>query len=153
MKKILTLTAFTFSLFAFAQDIPNDKVPAEVMTSFKSKFPTVTESTWEKENDFEYEADFLLNEVKHSALFNKSGKWLETEIEIKTTNLPKTVSAVISKEFHDFKVTEAEKVETAHDGTLYEVKVKKENEAYELLVSSSGKILKKEKEKVENEKE
>ncbi|MCG2612410.1 PepSY-like domain-containing protein [Flavobacterium sp. SM15] len=153
MKNLLLLAVFSVSSFAFAQDIPNDKVPTEVMTSFKSKFPTVNNTTWEMENDFEYEADFTLNEVKHSALFHKSGKWLETEFEIKTTDLPKPVSSVISREFNGYKVLETEKIETAHDGTLYEVTIEKENKSFELLISSSGKILKKEKENKSSEKE
>lgn len=151
MKKIFIFAAMAISAASFAQKISNDKVPAAVMTSFKTKFPSVTKSNWEMESASEYEADFDMKGKKHSAKFDKSGNWIETETEIKVAALPKAISAAIAKEFVGYKVEEAEKAETAANGTVYEVKVEKGKEFYDVQVSSSGKILKKEMEKEEKD--
>ncbi|MGX7666013.1 PepSY-like domain-containing protein [Flavobacterium pedocola] len=151
-KLILAVLALIISASsAFAQKIANDEVPAEVLKSFKLKFPSSTAKSWEMEGDAEYETDFDLKGKKHSATFDKSGKWLETETEIKISELPKAVSAAVTKDFAGFKIVEAEKAETSDHGTVYEVKVKKDKDVYDVRLSSDGKILKKETENNEEE--
>ncbi|MEW5677000.1 PepSY-like domain-containing protein [Flavobacterium enshiense] len=151
-KIILMLSTFILSAAtAFAQKISEDKVPAEVLSSFKLKFPSSTAKEWEIEDDSEYEADFDWKGKKYSAKFDKSGEWLETETEIKAVELPKSVSGTIANEFTGFKIDEAEKAETANHGIVYEVKLKKDNEVLEVKLSADGKVL--EKKTKENEKE
>lgn len=140
---LLLLGAVMLNTAAFAQKISENKIPTAVLVSFKTKFPAATKTTWEMENNSKYEADFMLDEKKHSAKFAKSGKWMETETEIKIAELPKEVSQTIAKEFTGFTVEEAEKAETSNNGIVYEVKVKKGKEIYDVTVAASGKTLKK----------
>lgn len=148
---LILLGAVMLSTTSFAQKIAENKIPTAVLVSFKTKFPAATKATWEMENKSEYEADFMLDEKKHSAKFAKSGKWMETETEIKIAELPNAVSQTIAKEFAGFTVEEAEKAETSNNGTVYEVKVKKGKEIYDVMVAASGKTLKKVTEKEEKD--
>jgi putative PepSY-like beta-lactamase-inhibitor len=154
MKSILILLGTVMlSTTAFAQKVSESKVPTAVLTNFKTKFPSAMKATWEMENMSLYEADFMMDGKKSSAKFEKSGKWKETETEIKIAELPKAVSQTIAKEFAGFKIEEAEKAETSKNGIVYEVKVKKGKETYDVMVASSGKTLEKVTEKDGNEKD
>lgn len=152
MKSILILLGTVMlSGTSFAQKISENKIPTAVLIGFKTKFPAAMKTTWEMENKSEYEADFTIDKTKHSAKFDKSGKWKETETDIKIVELPEAVSKAIAKEFDGYKVEEAEKVETSNNGTIYEVKVKKGKVTYEAQFSSTGKVLKKDIEKKEKD--
>ena len=74
-----------------------------------------------------------------------------TETEIKKGDLPQAVQAAIAKEFVGYKIEEAEKVETAKEGTHYEVALEKGELNYEVLFSADGKVLKKEEKKEKDE--
>ena len=148
MKKIIIvlLTAALVSNEAIAQKISDEKVPAAVASAFKAKFPKTTKMSWEMENANAYEAEFKLNGEKVSANFDSSGKWLETETDIKVSALPAAVQKAIKKDFAGFKIEEASKVESARDGNCFEVEIEKGKEEFDVLFTADGKMLSKTKE-------
>jgi hypothetical protein len=151
---IVLLTAALMSNAACAQKISADKVPAAVTSAFKAKFPNATKTSWEMENANEYEAGFKLNGEEVSANFDNTGKWLETETEIKVSALPAAVQAVLTKDFAGFKIEEASKIESAKDGNCYEAEIEKGEETFDVLFSPDGKMLSKTKlEKEKDEKD
>jgi len=127
MKKIiyLLLTVALMSNAAFAQKISADKVPTAVTSAFKAKFPTITKADWEIENANEYEACFKLNGEEVSANFDKTGKWLETETEIKVSALPAPVQSTLSKDFAGFKINEVSKIESVKNGNCFEAEIER----------------------------
>lgn len=140
---LLLLSTILFNTTLLAQKISESKVPTAVLISFKDKFHDATKATWKIENNSGYEVEFLTDKTKQSAKFAKSGKWLKTKNEIKAEELPKEVSQTIAKEFAGYKIEKTEKAETASSGIVYEVKLKKGNEIYEVILAASGKTLKK----------
>lgn len=146
---VLLLGAIFTSVSGYSQKISSDKVPQSVSELFKAKFPAAKKIEWEMENDQEYEAEFENGADEQSARFDRAGKWLETETEIKISELPQTVQDAIAKDFPGYKVNEACKVESVIHGNAYEVEVKKDKEEFDVLLDASGKILKKETEKPE----
>jgi hypothetical protein len=145
----LLITIALLSNSAFAQKISANKVPTTVISTFKAKFPTATKISWEMEKS-EYEVNFKLKKEEMSANFDNTGKWLETETEIKVSNLPASVQSVISKDFAGFRINEASKIESAKDGNCFETEIEKGEETFDVLFSADGKVLrktKKEKEK------
>ena len=151
---IVLLTAALMSNAACAQKISADKVPAAVLSAFKAKFPTATKTSWELENANEYEAGFKLNGEEVSANFDNTGKWLETETEIKVSALPAAVQAALTKDFAGFKIEEASKIESAKDGNCYEAEIEKGEETFDVLFTPDGKMLSKTKlEKEKDEKD
>jgi hypothetical protein len=152
MKRVIfALSAAIFSYEAVAQKIATDKVPAAVTTAFKAKFPTVEKSSWEMESKTEFEVNFKLNSNEISASFDDTGKWLETETEIKVSALSSAIQATLKNEFAGFDVVEASKIENADGTTSYEAEIKKGKEAFDVLLASDGKLLKKT--KIERSKE
>jgi hypothetical protein len=144
MRKIvfMLLVAATMSNAANAQKISADKVPAAVTSAFKTKFPTATKATWEMEKS-EYEANFKLNGEEMSANFDNTGKWMETETEIKVSALPTTIQSTLTKDFAGYKINEASKIESEKNGKCYEAEVEKGEETFDFLFSADGKVLSK----------
>ena len=137
------LIAALMSNMAYAQKISVDKVPAAVTSAFKTKFPTVTKATWEMEGKTEYEVNFLLGGVKASANFDNTGKWLETETELKISALPAAIQSTLKKDFAGFKINEATKIESVKHGNCYEAEIEKGEETFDILFTVDGKILSK----------
>ena len=156
MKKIIVLLSacLLISLMGFNQKITPDKVPAPVKQEFAKKFPGATEIKYEMEQK-DYEINFKDKGVEMSANFDATGKWLETETEIKESDLPKEVSASVAKNFARFKISEVAKTETPDKGLIYDMDLNKNKEGYEVQFSATGDILMKtplKKEKEEKEK-
>lgn len=143
MKNLLIVIAVAsfFVLNACAQKAKD--VPANVQNTFSQKFPTATKVKWEKENDKEWEAEFKLDGKEYSANFNLEGKWLETEHEIKTTEIPAVVKNTLDTEFEGYKIEEPELIENA-DGTFYEFELEKGKIEIEVQIDSKGLVVKKE---------
>lgn len=148
MKNIVFVVALVFAFVATtsAQKISADKVPAEVLKAFQAKFPSVTNVKWEMEHKVDYEANFKTGGTEQSAVFDKAGKWQETETEIKVGALPAAVTKTLAAKYTDYKIKEAAKVETADKGTLYEVEINKAAETLEVQFSADGAVLNSKKE-------
>jgi len=138
--------------FANAQQIKEAEVPDAVKKSFAQKFKNAKEVKWSKENSTEFEAEFKVGKQEQSSNFDNSGKWLVTETEIKTSELPEAVQTAISKEFAGYKIEEAENAETSDRGNFYEVELKNGKVKYEVQISGDGKVLKKEEMKANEKK-
>ena len=74
-----------------------------------------------------------------SACFDNSGKWLETETEIKKNELPSEAFKSINLKFENFKIEEVEKLETP-DFKGFEIELEKGETEVEILVTSDGVI-------------
>ena len=98
--------------------------PKAVSEAFMKKFPTALKVSWGKESPKEWEAEFTLNGEKISANFSLDGTWIETEKEIKVTDLPEAVLSNVKIKFANWKIAEADKTETAKHGTIYEIDLK-----------------------------
>ena len=109
-----------------------------VQKAFEKKFPNSTKLKWRKENPTEWEAEFTINKENISANFAIDGTWLETEREIKVAELPEAVRDAIQKQYPGWKITEADKTETAKTGTIYEADLKKGKEKNEVAYLENG---------------
>ena len=153
MKQLILISmAFIFAGIVQAQKLKETEVPIAVKQSFATHFPKAKEVKWSKEGTTEFEAEFEIAEIKRSANFDPTGKWLGTETEIKKSELPQAVQATIAKEFAGYKLEEHEKVESPNKAILYEVELEKGKVTYEVQFSADGKVVKKE-EKKEGKKE
>ena len=128
------------------------QAPDAVKQAFAIKFPFATDVKYEMEKE-DFEVTFKDKGVGMSANFDPAGKWLETETEIKASDLPKEVSASAAKNFAGYRISEADRVETPGAGIIYEMDLVKEKDGYEVQFSPKGDILKKEPLKKEKEEE
>lgn len=144
MKTIITSAALVLAIHSVsAQKVKAAEVPKAVSESFAKQFPNSKAKEWEKEKDT-YEAEFNLNKIETSATFSVDGKLLETETEIKTSELPKAVTDYVTKNYVDHKLTEASKIVDAAGVVTYEAEVKKGKEEMDLLFDSTRTFIKKE---------
>ncbi len=144
MKKIVLMLSvcLLISIIGYSQKISTDKVPALVKSAFAKKFPAATDIKYEMEKK-DYEINFKDKGVEMSANFDATGKWLETETEIKEASLPKEVTTSVGKNFSGFKIFEVAKTDTPDKELIYEMDLKKGKEGYEVQFSPKGDILKK----------
>ncbi len=121
---------------AIAQKMDASKVPAEVKKSFEKKYPGVT-GKWEKE-DGKYEVNFKQNGNVMSVLIDPAGAIVETEMDIKVTDLPATIASYIKEHYKGKTIKEASKI-TKADGTVnYEAEVANAD----VIFDANGKFLK-----------
>ncbi len=141
----LFISGLCISFGACTQNV----LPGEVKTNFDQKFSQARNVKWSMENEKEWEAEFVLDGHNMSASFDPSGKWLETEKELKNEDLPSAVMKVIHTQFPDYKLTEPEQIEKP-GFSGYEAELKKGDQTLEVVFSANGDIVSK---KVEKDKD
>jgi hypothetical protein len=125
-----------------SQNVADNKIPANVKKELVAKYPTATNVKWEMENKTTYEAVFKLNSESVSANFTKDGKWLETEKEIKFSQLPKAVQDVLNKQYPKAKYTELAEVESPENGKFLDVDVTYNKKKFVVELKPTGEIIK-----------
>lgn len=144
MKKLLTLfVCIAFVAFSFAQK-PKEDAPAAAKTAFAAKYPAAKKVKWSIQKPGEFEVEFTLNNVESSALYDATGKLLETEGEVNEAELPQAVKSTIAKEFAGYKLDEIEKSVDAKGVTTYEMEAVKGKSKFEISFDMNGKLLSKE---------
>ncbi len=143
MKTMLMIAAsmLTFS-FANAQKMNEAEIPATVKNGFAKKYPGAKVEKWEKEGA-DYEAEFHLNKVESSAVFDANGTFKELEQEIKTSELPKAVTDYCTKNYTGHKLSEAAKITDATGKVMYEAEMSKGKEHFDALFDDKGNFIKK----------
>ena len=151
MKKFMTLlSCMAIVLFSFAQK-PKDETPAAAKAAFATKYPTAQKVKWSVEKPGEFEVEFTMNKVELSALYDATGKQLETETEMKESALPQAVKAAIAKDFAGYKIDEIEKSTDANGAASYEMEAVKGKVKLEISFDADGKLISNEPLKKENE--
>lgn len=142
MKKLFLMSACAV-LFCFsvnAQKMNSAKVPAVVKASFAKQFPSATDVKWEKEGKT-YEVALKNNGQTMTVSLDAKGTLVETEVGIKSSELPAAVLKYVKDNFKGKSVLSADKI-TAGSKVTYEVVVQK---GKALIFDAKGKFLEKEK--------
>ncbi len=134
MKKIfgilMLMTCMAF--VSNAQKVNADKVPEAVKTAFTKLHPS-TKVSWEMEKS-DYEAGFTAAGKETSEVYTAVGVLLETEVSIKSSELP---AAVLAK-LKGMKIAEAAKITKANGTVTYEAEVK----GKDMLFDANGNVIK-----------
>jgi hypothetical protein len=145
MKKIyVLLISILFVFCANAQVQKKDEIPSSAKTAFAAKFPKAQKVKWSIEKPGEYEAEFVTNRTESSAVFDGKGNFIESETEIKSSELPQLVKSSIEKSFAGYKLDEVEKATDAKGVVSYEMEAVKGSDKLEISFDANGKLLKKE---------
>src|SRR4051812_243834 len=94
MKHLIWGCLLCSAVSATAQKVKPAAVPQEVKASFSRLYPAVQKVTWEKEKG-NYEAGFKQDGNSISVVFDAKGASLETEKEIRVSDLPAPVRSYI----------------------------------------------------------
>lgn len=127
---------------ASAQKMNESDVPASVKSAFAKKYPGAKVEKWEKEGA-DYEAEFDLNKVEYSAVFDSNGTFKELEQEIKTSTLPKAVTDYCTKTYAGYKLTEAAKIIDSTGKVMYEAEMSKGKEEFDVIFDHKGAFVQK----------
>ena len=145
MKKLLVLfVCMALVVGVSATNQKDEKIPAAAKSGFATKFPTTQKVKWGVEKPGEFEAEFILNGVETSALVDAKGTLLETEAEIKESELPQPVKATLAKDFAGYKLDEIEKATDAKGVASFEMEAAKGKDKLEISFDANGKLLGKE---------
>jgi len=132
-------SGFIIAVLAIGLVACSQKPPKPVIDNFNSKFTGATKVKWDREEENEWEAEFIMNDKELSASFDIAGTWLETEKEIKETELPPAVTNVVNSKYSEYKVEEvAEMQKTGFSG--YEIELLKGETKIELQILPDGTI-------------
>lgn len=134
MKKIFVCIAALSALSCVAQN-----VPTTVKESFTKSFPNTTVKKWDKEYG-NYEANFSKDGKTMSATFDAKGNWMETETDIKASELPATVTNYVKTKYAGAAIKEAAIITNPQSKKIYEAEVK----GKDLQFDENGKFLKEE---------
>ncbi len=141
--KNLIITSLA-ALFIFATALAGIKPPRAVQSAFTQKFPAATKVTWEKENDREFEAEFMVAGEKHSVIFSETGEWISTERPMKLKDLPEPVRTSCDKKYKGATILTAEKIENSKGLTIYELEIKRGSKKQDVIFTADGMELKSE---------
>jgi hypothetical protein len=140
-KSIMLFAAMLlWTVVSLGQSIATDKVPQEVQSAFKAKFPAASNVTWAMEKNMNYEAKFMLASASQRAEFSKTGIWVESEKTINKADLPKNVSNTVMSKNPSCKIADAEEIQSADLGKMYEVGCATKNGKQDYRVTSDGKV-------------
>ncbi|MCB0429304.1 MAG: PepSY-like domain-containing protein [Flavobacteriales bacterium] len=143
MKQVSILLIVVFSLSCSkAQKLKTADVPTAVQSSFKDHYPLAESVKWEKE-DGNFEAEFDLNKVESSALFDERGTFLQEETEIEKSMLPSGVTNYCAQQFSGYKLTEASKIRDASGTVSFEAEMSKGKERFDAMFDASGNFVEK----------
>jgi hypothetical protein len=144
--KFLVLCALSAALVASAQSLESagkkseSKIPAVVLKSFVKDYPAITKVKWQKEES-NYEAEFVIEKVETSVVYDASGNKLEVESEVGADKIPVEAYDYIKKNFSGYKITETAQIVTSDNNLTYELELKGAKGKFDLLFDRAGKLV------------
>ena len=140
MKTLLTIAIFGAAIcIANAQTVKEAEVPGRTMEAFRKQYPNVKVDKWEKEGA-NYEAEFMVDKVQTTVVYDERGKYIQTEAEMEVSALPPQINEYIEVNLNGKKVTEASKITDAAGTVNYEAEIGETD----YLFDSKGTLIKQE---------
>ena len=125
MKKFIAIVFAVCSFnLAQAQQLKSIEVPATVHSSFKKLYPTIKNVKWAKEGS-NFEAEFDLGKIETTVVFDGNGSMVQTESEIKISELPTEATNYIATNLAGKKIKEAAKIVDVKGVITYEAEIEK----------------------------
>lgn len=116
--------------------------PLEVVQSFKEQYPDAKSTKWTKikDEDKPYKVSFIQNKVKLNAYFDKKGKWIETEKNIRLKALPESIKATLDSQFGEigYSMLHATEILQNDGAMVYAVSIRSSGRRSDLLVTMEG---------------
>jgi Skp family chaperone for outer membrane proteins len=134
MKKLLLAVVVLLAISSNAQKSASN--PA-AKASFEKAYPSVKDAKWEKE-DGNYEVSFTQNGKELSVIIDAKGKILETEQEMKASELSATITKYMETHYKGQVLKGAAKITKADGSIVYEAAIK----GKDVLFDATGKFIK-----------
>ncbi|QNK61286.1 hypothetical protein H7F33_11980 [Pedobacter sp. PAMC26386] len=131
---IFTIAGATSALNA--QTKTSVQTPLAVTAAFAKEHPNV-KPVWEKEKGA-FEAGFIENKQKKSALYTPAGVKTESEVEISASSLPDPVKQYVKTHYKGNTIKEGAKITKSNGEVNYEAAIK----GKDLIFDHTGKFIK-----------
>lgn len=135
MKILSALFVLTIS----ATMVVAQSVPQAVQTAFSNKFP-YAQAEWEEDNGL-FEAKFEDTAGSASVLFSSDGSWVATERRLYDDKITEIALDQVKKNYGTYSIVEAEKVESATEGSYTKMELNGSEGTVELKVFPNGKAI------------
>lgn len=136
MKTIMLFLIGLFFSISFAQNLENKDIPQLVKDKFTSSYTKSTHLKWTKEKS-NFEASFKLGKKKMSVNIDADGNIVETETELKVTDLPAIIKTSVLKDYPGYKITEAAMIESK-GVTTWEAEVSRGKNRMDVIYDEHG---------------
>jgi hypothetical protein len=149
MKNLAILFSFLCSLLLQAQSAENTKEvepTLQVTKAFEKDFPKI-KPVWRKEFDgddvdkLSYEADFTLNNINMTAVYNALGIFKVLEVQIKEAEIPKKISAYMAKNYPKNNIKKAARLMTNSNKITYEMGITINGKWVDAIFNKEGDFL------------
>ncbi|MCX6207248.1 MAG: hypothetical protein NTZ19_13475 [Bacteroidetes bacterium] len=134
MKKYFLILALGISFFAISQKVD---LPSASKSAFDKAHPGASKIKYEKE-DGNFEVNFIENGQKMSVVIDAKGHILETELELKATELPQTVQLYMKDHYMNITMKAGAKITKADGSINYEAAIK----GKDVIFDANGKFIK-----------
>jgi uncharacterized membrane protein YkoI len=141
------LIAFSLSVSADEEKkLTEQQVPKDVKQAFQKAYPDAKDVKYKEEisdGKVFFEIEFKQKSKEFEALYTAEGILIETEEEIKITEIPAHIVQIIRNDYPKAQLKEAEKI-LKPDGAIsgYELEIEDGKKEVKLELDPSGKILK-----------
>lgn len=117
------------------------EAPAAVKAAFLRDYTAATKVNWSAEGT-SFEAEFMLNNVEYSAVYDNNGQRKEVEMSIKVADLTQTSRDYIKDHYAGYKITEASKITGESGNISYEAELTKGKEVMDVIFDVNGRFSK-----------
>src|SRR5690554_908310 len=97
------------SLSVVAQDLSRNRVPSVVINEFQKRFPKAVDVDWELDKGV-YQVDFEVDRLDHEVWFDREGRILKQEEEVKVRSLPEAIRSHVRQHHRGYMIMDAEKL-------------------------------------------
>lgn len=117
-------------------------VPKAVLQAFQAKYPQAESTEWVKMKDGAYRANFISGETKMEAVFNKNGEWLTGKTYLSSEAVPPALLDVLKTRFKDYHLDKFSSETAPNRPTTFTAYLKSGNVLLDVVMDSTGKVLK-----------
>lgn len=115
---------------------------ARIISAMNTKYPKATKIEWEQKHDYQV-AEYYENGVESKAWFDKDGKWMMTESNLKYSGLPVAIRNTFEKSMYSgWKKDDIDKIERYGMQPVYVIEVEKEGQDVDLYFAANGMLVK-----------
>jgi len=138
----LAFSAFIMlGIFACGKDKTSIQVPEEVLSACVLKYGDIKNAAWTSVADTVFVSSFVLERHAVSAFFDRTGRWLKSETELRSSELPLVVVQTVINVFGGRKIKMARLVYINNADPVYILSLKRGGKVEEITLSTGGVVL------------
>ena len=141
MKITFHLLIFSLLLVAGCSQKKSVIPPSSVIASFESKFGKDISVVWEISSDKSCVGNFTFSGHPAKAYFNENGRWIKTETEFISSELPTVIVKTVLGAYMGSTISKSLRIDEFEKETIYRLSLKRGGNLTEVELTPGGVIL------------